>query len=230
MYNDLPDAMMARVRHFPTLLWLPLTAEQPVVVPDEQDSEGVRNFVGTRRTKAEDVKVEVNGGPGATFRSPRGLPLWEKLPPSLATVVPDLSAGITSETDIRKPGATVLAREDKARAQREREEAKAEKVFAEMDARQAEPVEKIVEGERRRSVELHSPEATISKAQPARPGRWKVRLVWGLVCILVLILLVDYMHPLKPYINPNEDGVEAESESLDHKRTSKEVQAKEKVS
>ena len=79
VYNDLPGALMARVERFPTLLWLPLTAEQPVVVPDEQSPAAVRAFVQAQRTKAGEV-----GGVAA-----RAVPLWSTLPTGLAALAGD---------------------------------------------------------------------------------------------------------------------------------------------
>ena len=76
VYNDLPGALMARVERFPTLLWLPLTAEQPVVVPEEQNPAAVRSFLQAQRTKVAEVGK----------LAARAVPLWSTLPTELAAL------------------------------------------------------------------------------------------------------------------------------------------------
>ena len=62
VYNDIPSAMMARVSQYPALLWLPLTAEQPMLVPDEQNPKALRRFLEARRTAASAERTIAGGG------------------------------------------------------------------------------------------------------------------------------------------------------------------------
>ena len=229
VYNDLPDAMMARVSQFPTLLWLPLTADQPTNVPDEQNPASVRKFVAERRTPAGDVTIQQ--GSDATARPPRAVPLWEHLPANLAGAVAGQKADITEMP--QEPHSGTSVRENQKRAQREREEAQAEKVFAAMNLDQAVPTqaEKILSvSESRPQARLNTADGAGPGSRSSRPGQWKVRAVWCVVCVLMLILLVDCIHPLKPYINPSDDESEAEDEVRHRRRAQKGPETKEKAS
>lgn len=229
VYNDLPDAMMARVSQFPTLLWLPLIADQPTKVPDEQNPTAVRKFVAARRTPAGDVTIQQ--GSDATPRPPRAVPLWENLPVNFAGAVAGQRPDVTEMPGKPHSGASV--RENQKRAQREREEAQAEKVFAAMDLRQSVPTkaEKILsESGTEPQPLLNTADGAGPGRRSSRPGQWKVRAVWCVVCVLVLILIVDCIHPLKPYINPSDDESEAGDEVRHRRRAQKGTETKEKAS
>ncbi len=221
--------MMARVRQFPTLLWLPLTADQPMEVPDEQNSAAVRKFVAARRTPARDVKIQESSD--AMARPPRDVPLWGELPAKLANAVADQNADSTEMPG--QPSSETAVRERKERTQQEREEAQAEKAFAAMDLRQAGPSleEKFPsESATKAQARLNTADGGGTGSYSSRPGHWKVRAVWCVVCVLVLILLVDCIHPLKPYINPSDDESEAEDEDRHRRRAGKRNDTKEKAS
>lgn len=228
MYNDLPDAMMARVHQFPTLLWLPLTADQPMQVPDEQNPEAVRKFVAARRTSAGDIKIQE--GSDSVVRPPRAVPLWGELPANLAAAVADQNADMTQMSG--KPNSGTSAQERRERSQREREEAQAEQAFAAMDLRQAEPpsAQKIPSQSTTQPQARNTVNRVDTEGHSLRPGQWKVRVVWCVVCVLVLILLIDCVHPLKPYINPSDDESEAEDEGRHRRRAGQRIEKKEKKS
>lgn len=208
VYNDLPDAMMARVRQYPTLLWLPLTADQPVVVPDEQNPEAVGRFLAEHRTAADEVRVWIDKGDSESMvRPPRPLPLWQTLPANLASAM-----GGQHEKVDKTTSRSAAANDQRKKRQRE-EEAQAEQVFAEMDRRLATPTEATVAG-KQENLQVGLKEATGAgpTGRLLRPGQWKVRMLWCLVFALVLILLIDCVHPLKPYINPDSDEDESSKE------------------
>ncbi len=161
---------MGRVQRFPTLLFLPLTSDQPFVVGDEQDASAVLAFLRKHRTPSAEVGS----------RPPRPRPLWQAAQPD-------------------------PPRHDEQPPQQQEDEAAAEAAFAAMAATQ-----------QREAPRPPSPQPAPVLPRVGdvpRPGRWKVRAAWSVVAFLLLVLLVDWVHPLKPYLNPSDEEDEEEDDN-----------------
>ena len=157
---------MGLVQRFPTLLFLPLTSDQPFVVGDEQDSSAVLAFLRKHRTPSAEVGN----------RPPRPRPLWQAAQPD-------------------------PPRHTEQPPQQQEDEAAAEAAFAAMEQRASRP-----------PSPQPAPVLPMVGDVP-RPGRWKVQTAWSVVAFLLLVLVVDWVHPLKPYINPSDEEDEEENDN-----------------